>query len=479
MPKSDTWPGGTGMETMTSMDSAGSCDSVVSGNSGCSDDSLDYLSAEEKACIMFLEETIESLDAEEDSGLSNDEPDQLPNFGNLQTKLADLSASMSKSKFNSSEKPASREQIKKNVDTHPMQSYLVPTPLIVASSSLGSGTCTKPVSPTGMSQFMPKNYRSAHKHNEKPPPIPSEVNVAVPASTKPKDPSFRTAEVPLLRGPLSYDALNHLRRNASTKKTPLCPSVDHTIEFDKRHSAAVKDPNFGNFQRSEKFQSEVSKSKTEPPVVPPKPTKIPVNIPGKTQIEGNAASHFSNSVKHSTDPKVVRLEALQKLGLLKDEEPEDGVVGPPPPPPKSYPSLDPTSKRFARDPFRCNPSRSPSCYFSQGPTEPKSKVLHTSASFQYHTRHDQQPLSESLPPAQSSVLKRAGLERSTSLDYHAINGNAPEPQRSFLAKPVKTTTTDKPASEKPSNSVGYTVMVVPGMGADRKEALRKLGLLKN
>lgn len=50
---------------------------------------------------MFLEETIDSLDIEEDSGLSNDEPDHLPSPGNVATKLADLSASMSKSKLNS------------------------------------------------------------------------------------------------------------------------------------------------------------------------------------------------------------------------------------------------------------------------------------------------------------------------------------------------------------------------------------------
>lgn len=40
-----------------------------------SDDSLEYLSVEERACLMFLESTIESLEMEEDSGLSNDEPD--------------------------------------------------------------------------------------------------------------------------------------------------------------------------------------------------------------------------------------------------------------------------------------------------------------------------------------------------------------------------------------------------------------------
>lgn len=49
---------------------------------------------------MFLEETIESLDTEEDSGLSNDKPEQMSSPGNLTTKLADLSASMSKSKLN-------------------------------------------------------------------------------------------------------------------------------------------------------------------------------------------------------------------------------------------------------------------------------------------------------------------------------------------------------------------------------------------
>ena len=38
-----------------------------------SDDSLEHLSAEERACLLFLEETIESLEKEEeDSGLAND-----------------------------------------------------------------------------------------------------------------------------------------------------------------------------------------------------------------------------------------------------------------------------------------------------------------------------------------------------------------------------------------------------------------------
>ncbi|XP_043985160.1 specifically androgen-regulated gene protein isoform X3 [Gambusia affinis] len=75
MLKSGTWPGNVAMESLSNMDSAGSCDSVISTNSAWSEDSMEYLSAEEKACLMFLEETIEALEVQEDSGLSNDEPD--------------------------------------------------------------------------------------------------------------------------------------------------------------------------------------------------------------------------------------------------------------------------------------------------------------------------------------------------------------------------------------------------------------------
>lgn len=36
---------------------------------------MEHLSAEERACLMYLEETIEALEVQEDSGFSNDEPD--------------------------------------------------------------------------------------------------------------------------------------------------------------------------------------------------------------------------------------------------------------------------------------------------------------------------------------------------------------------------------------------------------------------
>ncbi|XP_061759247.1 specifically androgen-regulated gene protein-like isoform X2 [Nerophis ophidion] len=75
MPKGDTWHGGATLVSLNNMESAGSCDSVISVTSGYSEDSLEHLSAEEMACLMYLEQTIEALEVQEDSGISNDEPD--------------------------------------------------------------------------------------------------------------------------------------------------------------------------------------------------------------------------------------------------------------------------------------------------------------------------------------------------------------------------------------------------------------------
>lgn len=354
-----------------------------------------------------------------------------------------------------------------------MHSYLVPTPLVAAISAPRSVLGTKPGPPAAKTvsfkpQFISENNKPGHKDHQKAavPPVPSEPDV-IPPSTKP---SVRTAEGPLPRGPLSYDALVHLRRSASTKKTPLCPTIDHTIELGKRLSAPVEGPTLGNLLRPDRPRSEAFKSKKSPPVVPPKPKKIPANISAKIQNEASTASDSSHGVKNAADPQVVRVEALQKLGLLKDQEPENDKVAPLPPP-KPNSSLD---DRFTRGPSNCNQSRSN----SQVPKESNNRPLHTSASLHQYSRHDQQPVSAS-HPAQSNGQRTANLECSATLQHHRSRGNCSEPQSIKSAKPVTTTAAAPLAPQKPPNLVGYTVMVVPGMGGDRKEALRKLGLLKD
>ncbi|XP_008062621.1 specifically androgen-regulated gene protein [Carlito syrichta] len=73
MPERELWPAGPGSEPVTRISSCDSMMSTTSTRSGSSDGSYDFLSAEEKECLLFLEETIGSLDTEADSGLSTDE----------------------------------------------------------------------------------------------------------------------------------------------------------------------------------------------------------------------------------------------------------------------------------------------------------------------------------------------------------------------------------------------------------------------
>lgn len=375
-----------------------------------------------------------------------------------------------------SHKLASKE-LEENIDTQPVQSYFVPTPLVVASSSPYSVPSAMPSVP------LDKNLRSQphitassktpdHKHNQKPaaPQVTLEVNVVIPPPTKPRDFLARTAEVPLPRGPLSYEALVHLRKSASTKKTPLCPSVDHTIELEKHLPLTVEVLKPG----SDRAHSQAPISKTGHPAVAPKPKKITPNISAKTPNEAAVTSDSLYKVKNATDPQVVRLEALQKLGLRKGQQSENETVGPLPPP-KSHSSFD--LSRSTRGPSYVNPSRSPSFCDSQVPSEPKHGPLQSSASFHHGSRWDQQPGSVS-STSQSNRLKAASLERSATLDNH-LNAPIEPPHAVTATKPMKTTSAAEPVPHQASNAVGYTVMVVPGMGTDRKEALRKLGLLKN
>ncbi|XP_057685721.1 specifically androgen-regulated gene protein-like [Corythoichthys intestinalis] len=75
MSTGDTWHDDLALAPLSNKASTGSYDSVITLNSVCSEDSMEHLSAEERACIMYLEQTIEALEVQEDSGLSNDEPD--------------------------------------------------------------------------------------------------------------------------------------------------------------------------------------------------------------------------------------------------------------------------------------------------------------------------------------------------------------------------------------------------------------------
>lgn len=231
---------------------------------------------------------------------------------------------------------------------------------------------------------------------------------------------WKTAEAPPPRGPLSYDALLHLRKSTSTK-TPLCPAVDHTVDAGKELSAPAGGPSLG----PDRPRPQAAAAKAPPPVAP-RPKITPTRASLGPEEEAPA-----DPLQQAVNPEVVRLEALEKLGLLKEPEAEGDTLGPLPPP-KSHSFLHPKPCRSARAPCRSSaPASSPAS--AQRPPVPANK-----------------------PPWSSSELQRT-----------QNGGSRPETQPLAPPRP-----------ENGSDAVAYTLVVVPGMGADRKEALRKLGLLK-
>uniref|UniRef100_A0A8C9T710 Specifically androgen-regulated gene protein-like n=1 Tax=Scleropages formosus TaxID=113540 RepID=A0A8C9T710_SCLFO len=264
MPRSDAWPSDVTVNTMAHTDSAGSCNSVVSINLGSSDDNLAYLSAEERACLMFLEETIESLEAEEDSGLSNDKSERPPGVtGSLAARIAHLSSVMAPVP------PAT------NLPLHGGNDSLfnrVATPFVLAKDSSS-------IQPKGGMKVSPKNANSCIK-----PQADAADRKPESSQNKPKSDSAAS------RGPLSYEGLVQLRKSASTKNATTSSSSE-------------------------------SKAKQSPGPAATSSIIHKANI----QVAGCSTDSDESSLSTSPseivmDPQRVRNEALRKLGLLKSGE---------------------------------------------------------------------------------------------------------------------------------------------------------------
>ncbi|XP_035594523.1 specifically androgen-regulated gene protein-like isoform X3 [Oncorhynchus keta] len=386
-----------------------------------SDDSLEYLSVEERACLMFLESTIESLEMEEDSGLSNDEPDpsslaaEHDHLSMGQTSLEDVS------------------KLQHDDSGRDRKSYLncrVPTPLLLANGLASiqlkvTGATTHPSTPTAAIELkaplvatqpstpgavtdlkpqkviteptvpevvtdpkapkiatVPKTSElssdikapglatitkvpvlsTEFKTSKTTPSLatsdlptddsvdnmpkgvsvdskPAKCNTKVPSELDlkliPPPSDFRDDEleeksdppVPAeLRGPLTYNELEQLRRQVSMKRAapaspgaqdapPSKPCVDLPVS-----AQALPSP-------SDVLPTPIPEA-LEPksrPAVAPKPKRLPSNIILKSH---KLDSHPSPSPidRSMIDPQKVRREALRKLGLLKTEDGDSGPV---------------------------------------------------------------------------------------------------------------------------------------------------------
>ncbi|XP_072522431.1 specifically androgen-regulated gene protein [Salminus brasiliensis] len=497
MPKSDTWPGSIAKETLDEMDSADSCDSVLS--SCFSDDSLQYLSAEEKACLMFLEETIEALDTDDDSGLSNDEAENLPARGNVATKTAHLSASMNQSKHKDIPKRYIDDPRMFGSSEHnQILNYLVPTPFVLANSSPpippNPGTAASKEKPS------PKEETKEQKRDKNGPHVPSEVNVVVippPLMVKTSnaiDQGLQNDRTP--RGPLTYEGLVQLRNKVSSRKssenterqisTPQAPvhSKDRTQVFPQ------------NIQPSEN-----QLSKNSPPAVAPKPKKMPsritvLNHKGTTNPNGDSCLSTSPGSGGLMKREQVRLEALSKLGLLKESDAKQPSKAP-----KTHiSSLPQPSSGSVPDVSQTRPFPPCAAVRNQDPRNQSNQ--RSSSNTLHHRSLTDLPIAPShLQHSKSATLERSGMGLGSSmsnceLSDSSVSQNHLQCSSTVAGKnnlgSIQRGTTPlsagktagqssfvPPVASKPLHVPGLNVLMVPNMGEDRREALRKLGLLKN
>ncbi|XP_052425942.1 specifically androgen-regulated gene protein [Carassius gibelio] len=488
MPISDMWQNGRGLDTMGEIDSNGSCDSVVSFNSCFSDESLDYLSAEEKACLMYLEETIQSLDTEDDSGLSNDESDQLPARGNVASKVAHLSSSIRLSKPPSQDVPKSPFEGPFSSSSLVQKDILnntAPTPFVLANHN--TQIQTRP-------EIAATQKKMACELHQEAPRVPSEVSVVVippphkikgGKDTVEEQQNKHQPEKMARRGPLSYEALLHLRKSASIKRTNAAEAKTGEKQFstNKDHEGGIS----GSKTLTQGMTSRSSKP-TPPPVAPkPKmktPHKVPVNHEeaSNPKIDSTKPSLGAFTVDKIMNPEKVRVEALCKLGLFKEN------------------TKNPICQRLKH-------SESPAilvqnqttkeCLAPSVPARPGEQInqpVQTYSPLRQRSRSDLLAASsfpqhaDKASTRKSATLERTGMGLSGSniTVLNAVSQNH-QSSSSTVATNNHFTDTQKGSYESASikaelhassHSKGF-IVPVPRIGKDRREALRKLGLLKN
>ncbi|XP_072419741.1 uncharacterized protein [Chiloscyllium punctatum] len=303
MPTSDTWAGQFPMDSIASVSIVGSCNNVISTNSAFNDEYLDYLSAEERECLMFLEETIDALDIEDNNGLSTDELEQTKH--STKTESVPERPILSHPELGYRQSPEPDGKIPRAVlPNNKNNSTEFISPQTVQEKS-GAYKFPRAVSPHSN-----KNCTDSTS--------PQMVRAKTGANTLPKYTQKPSAE--------SKSMIPN--QISESSRTPM-PSEDTR----RRSNSAI-------VQR-ELVESIEEKTKLGPPTAP-KPRKLPSNIILKSfqksdnlmvpnrnsqnsfKVQKGAAQNdgYNLSRDNSTDEEVkqVRMQALSKLGLLSEPD---------------------------------------------------------------------------------------------------------------------------------------------------------------
>lgn len=359
---------------------------------------------------------------------------------------------------------------------------MVPTPFVLAhrnsqiQSRSGLAASQKNTAPKVASKNAPLHQEA--------PRVPSEVNVVVIPSphnikgskdTVEEQQNNERPENVARRGPLSYEGLVHLRKSASMRKTNATEAKTQEEQVSNCDSQT----------RTQNSQAVTSRgSKPTPPPVAPKPKmktplKVPKNQEGASnpKIDSTIPCSEVLTVDKLMKPEKVRVEALSKLGLLK-EDTQNPICQPlkPSQSPANLERNQITSQRLA-----------PSI-----PAKSGGQINQPIQSCNLLHQRSVSDLSTASSPPQhadmSSTGKSASLELTSNITV--INAVSQNQKSCSSAAETKNQVKDSQmdANEathskvalrvSSSQSKGFNVPV-PSIGRDRREALRKLGLLKN
>ncbi|KAM6399086.1 specifically androgen-regulated gene protein [Rhynochetos jubatus] len=482
---------------------SGSCDSMVStasNHSQRSDNSYDYLSVEEKECLMFLEETIGSLDAEADSGVSTDEtdyvqPSKLPGTWPKRDSVPrDLESETPAPSVG--QQRAAEQKSGKSISTFPSSApaavpspgyYSLPRSITVANGQRANGAsdskttvCTveDPVPVGTSSQEMAKEYINQANTRSQTKSLGSLI-------TQPPD-------------PFQDDSVSHewSRSNRSDTKRETGQETETWTSW-------------GQPEKSEETPQDPD-AKHGPPTAP-KPRKLPPNIILKTSKNSpvplatepgqkvkapppSSASSQPSSASNTAaekanlghlDPKErekARQEALEKLGLSQDRRVPSTHL---------QPAMQPQPREMAL-PVAAEPE---ACYGAAERSVPgirqmnfKSNTLERSGVglSSYLTSTKEQSVKTSSSLGKMSFIERlapsflrSSRPRPASLGAGKDFAGLKEPGQVEPEKGGKWRSHPLQSFPKPSRS-SVSVKISPKGATDenRREALKKLGLLK-
>ncbi|KAJ4934565.1 hypothetical protein JOQ06_007357 [Pogonophryne albipinna] len=350
----------------SNLDSAGSLDSVISMNSGYSEDSMEHLTAEERACIMYLEETIEALEVQEDSGFSNDEPEAgLQADKTSHMRVNDISSLTNGDKAGhhilQTPEPASSPAFDRkdlNTSMNLMTQLNPPDTESVTDSNIHSELCIS-TDEDGTLKIVPGDSLSPGPSTGPPetdagvipppsafmdepfkPPQPQKVNYLPPPAGIHNHQPGGTVDLGELcrratekrssqRSPVNKEPPNsppELSLPAVSSGPPLSLPP---LSLPPLSLPPLSPPPLSLPPLSPPPEAAEPRS---PPAVAPRPKKLPSNIilkSHKTGYDGSSgASVSTNSDRHLSDPQRVRIEALRKLGLLPAEADSGPALSP-------------------------------------------------------------------------------------------------------------------------------------------------------